>query len=335
MAKAIDLSNKKVIVSRTDSIGDVMLTLPICAWLKSTFPGIEVIFLGKGYTKAVVEGYSKVDRFIDWNDYLQSPKSEKIQQFRALEADAIIHVFPDKEIAALAKKARISVRVGTSHRAYHLVTCSHRVNFTRKNSDYHEVQLNHELLRPFGLKELPELDSLVQTTEYFEVPNVALPVEFENLDEVVILHPKSQGSAREWPMEKYIELANALIEKGKTVVFTGTDKEGAMFRGELPKHSSLIDTTGKLSLEQLMVFIAKAKNLVACSTGPLHIAGYLGVGAIGLFSPRRPIHPGRWKALGKNVSILVHDESCPTCRQKKDCNCIEDIPVSAVLEKIA
>lgn len=334
MAKSIDLSGKRIIISRTDSIGDVMLTLPICTWLKEHFPTVEVIFLGKGYTKSVVEAYEQVDHFVDWNDFLNVPKSEKIQAFRALNADAIVHVFPDKEIASLAKKAKVPVRVGTSHRAYHLVTCSHRLNFTRKKSDLHEAQLNHELLRPFGLTELPSLNAVVNTTIHFRPIEADLPKEYSQLKDVVILHPKSQGSAKEWSMEKYFELANQLADKGKTVVFTGTEGEGKLFRNEIPEHQSILDSTGKFTLEQLITFIGKANSLVACSTGPLHIAGYLGVNTIGLFSPRRPIHPGRWKALGKNVSILQFDEACPTCSEKKDCKCIEDISVEAVLAKI-
>lgn len=331
MAKPINLDGKRIIISRTDSIGDVMLTFPICAWIKKNFKETEIIFLGKGYTRSVVEAYEHIDRFVDWNDYLNTPKTDKIQWFRALEADAIIHVFPDKEIAALAKKARIPVRVGTSHRAYHLVTCTHWVNFTRKNSELHEAQLNHELLRPFGLNEIPSLDEIVGETEAFKVPKVELPKEFADLNNFVILHPKSQGSAMEWPIDKYMSLANRLNEDKYKVVFTGTEKEGALFRKEIP--SFAIDSTGKLSLDELMVLISKAKALVACSTGPLHIAGYEGVKAVGLFSPRKPIHPGRWKALGKNVNILVK-EDCPVCKQKGDCDCITQITVEDVLEKI-
>lgn len=311
-----------------------MLTFPLCAWLKATFPEIELIFLGKGYTKSIVQAYSKVDKFVDWNDFINVPKAEKIENFRALKADAIIHIFPDKEIAALAKKARIPVRVGTSHRAYNLVTCSHRVNFTRKNSNLHEAQLNFELLRPFGLLEIPSLESLQESTKYFQVPDVELPTEFKGLKNLTIVHPKSQGSAVEWPIENYIELAELLIARGKTVVFTGTEAEGGKFRAQLPKESKILDSTGKLSLEQLIVLIASAENLVACSTGPLHIAGFLGINAIGLFSPRRPIHPGRWKALGKHVSILTYDDECPNCKQKKPCDCIAKISVASVLEKI-
>lgn len=335
MAKTIDLSGKRVLISRTDSIGDVLLTLPVCAWLKREFTDVEVLFLGKGYTRAVVEAYTQVDRFLNWEDFLNAPKTEKIQAFRALELDAVVHVFPDKEIAALAKKARVPVRVGTSHRAYHLVTCTHRVNFTRKNSKLHEAQLNHELLRPFGLVELPKMDSLIEATAFFQIPFVALPSQFQLKNPYVILHPKSQGSALEWPIDKYIELASALVEKGKTVVFTGTEAEGKLFRAHIPSHPAILDSTGQMSLEQLFVLIRQAEALVACSTGPLHIAAYAGIQAIGLFSPRRPIHPGRWRPLGPKAEALVFDEKCPKCAQRKTCDCITQISVESVLEKIA
>jgi len=328
----MNLDGKKVIISRTDSIGDVMLTLPICVWLKEKFPTVEIIFLGKGYTRPIVNAYSKVDKYIDWNYYLNAPKADRVHSFRKLEADAIIHVFPDKEIASLAKKIRIPVRVGTSHRAYHLLTCSHRVNFTRKNSTLHESQLNYELLRPFGLTQLPELSSIIESTKFFGIPSAALPDDFASLKEVTILHPKSQGSAKEWPIEKYLELAKKIADRGEKVAFTGTEKEGEQFRSLIPLHKNIIDTTGKFTLEELMVFISTAKNLVACSTGPLHLAGYYGVNTIGLYSPKRPIHPGRWKALGKKVNILAFDEACESCSKGNDCNCILEISVEKVLE---
>jgi heptosyltransferase-3 len=46
---------KRILISRTDSIGDVMLTLPMCVWLKDHFIDAELIYLGKGYTRPVVD----------------------------------------------------------------------------------------------------------------------------------------------------------------------------------------------------------------------------------------------------------------------------------------
>ena len=334
--KITDLTNKRVIISRTDSIGDVLLTLPICAWIKCNYPTATILFLGKGYTKSVVECYDLVDEFIDWKEHENQPKVEQTEGFRSFDADAIIHVFPNREIASLARKVRIPIRVGTSHRSYHLLTCTHRVNFTRKRSDLHESQLNHELLRPFGLTQLPSLEEITSATRHFHPPTEALPHFVEKAlqkeGKCIVLHPKSQGSAREWPMEKYAELAKELIDKDYTVFFTGTEGEGELFRDQLPTHDKIIDTSGKLTLNQLIRFISKVDALLACSTGPLHIAGYTGIHAIGLFVPVRPIHPGRWKALGPKVSILVSVADESKTAKNKDYNYIADISVDEVLE---
>ena len=48
----------KIIISRTDSIGDVMLTLPLCVWLKEKYPNTELVFLGRTYTESIVSSFS-------------------------------------------------------------------------------------------------------------------------------------------------------------------------------------------------------------------------------------------------------------------------------------
>ncbi|MFT5858198.1 MAG: heptosyltransferase-3 [Flavobacteriaceae bacterium] len=337
--KTVDLSNKRVIISRTDSIGDVMLTLPLCAWIKAKFPSATLIFLGKGYTRAVVEAYELVDQFEDWADYADLSKPVQLDWMSSLNADVIVHVFPNKELASLCKKTKISVRVGTSHRSYHLLTCTHRPNFTRKRSELHEAQLNHELLRPFGLTIIPSLEEIIASTTSFVASETELPAQIEkaiiNGSKCIVLHPKSQGSAKEWPMEKYLELTEELLAKGHTVFYTGTESEGAQFRERLPTHERLMDTTGKLTLLELIYFISRVDYLLACSTGPLHIAGYLGVNTLGFYAPKRPIHPGRWKALGPNVTILVNDAACEKCAKKGECDCIQQISVATVLNEIA
>jgi heptosyltransferase-3 len=329
---------KRILISRTDSIGDVMLTLPMLVWIKNKFPESELLFLGRSYTEPIINCFDCVDQFVNWTELENSPTAQRIEMLRDLNADVIIHVFPVKEIAALAKKVKIPVRIGTSHRAFHLLACNHRVNFTRKRSEMHEAQLNFELLRPLGLTEVPQLNELISSLAAFKVPKVELPEfigkELSRADKTIILHPKSQGSAVEWPMEKYIELSGNLVNLGYTVFFTGTGAEGDLYRELLPDHERIIDTTGKMDLQQLICFISRVNALVACSTGPLHIAGFTGIRAIGLFSPRKPIHPGRWGALGVHATSLVYDQECPICKKGKSCTCISDISVQQVLDAL-
>ena len=95
----------KIIISRTDSIGDVILTLPLCVWLKKQFPQTELVFLGRTYTKDIIACFDVVDTFLNFDDFPSIPTSERIAR---LKADCIIHVFPNREIAALSKKSKNS-----------------------------------------------------------------------------------------------------------------------------------------------------------------------------------------------------------------------------------
>ncbi len=334
----IELNNKTVLISRTDSIGDVVLTLPMCVWIKKTYPTAKIIFLGNTYTRPVIECLPQIDEIIEWAEMEKMPVNNKVELLRSKKIDVCIHVFPKSEIASLVKKAKIETRVGTSHRAFHLLSCNVKLGFSRKKSDFHESQLNFELLKPFGIQELPSLDEISSWMKSFKSKNVTLTESIQNelakTTKKIILHTKSQGSAMEWPIEKYAIVANDLLERGFSVIFTGTEKDGVYIRSFIPQHENCIDTTGKLTLDQLINLISKCDTLVACSTGPLHLAGVLGLQTIGLYSPKRPIHPGRWKAIGENVQIIINDENREGSRIKPSMNSIEQIESARVINLI-
>jgi heptosyltransferase III len=297
---------KKIIISRTDSIGDVCLTLPLAGILKEKFPSATLVFLGNTYTKPILECCESIDEIWEWSEILKLPQTEQISWLKKQNADVFIHVFPRKEIAQLASKAGIEHRIGTSHRLFHWLTCNHRPSFTRKNSDLHEAQLNTRLLAPLGISRNFSLAELYHYAS-FRV-KAALPAQFETLlkpgKKNIILHPKSQGSALEWSLDHFMELAKTLDPSVYTIFFTGTAKEGDLFRSHLPQTDTIVDVSGKMTLPELIAFISRCDVLVAASTGPLHIAGLTGIKAVGLFSSRKPIHPGRWQPLGNKVVIL-------------------------------
>ena len=53
----------------------------------------------------------------------------------------------------MAKQLKIPLRIGTTNRLYHWVTCNELVKLSRKKSDLHEAQLNLKLLSPFDIRE--------------------------------------------------------------------------------------------------------------------------------------------------------------------------------------
>lgn len=320
MTKAPD----HIILSRADSIGDVMLTLPMAGVLKRAFPGVRITFLGRSYTRPVLERCVHVDQIITLEE-LQATDAPAL--LRSLHADAIVHVFPNKDVARWARTAGIPMRIGTSHRWWHWLSCTHRVAFTRKRSDLHEAQLNMKLLAPLLSEPLPSLAELASLAG-FSAPPLAEPLRSWILPglRTVILHPGSKGSAVEWGLPNYADLIRLLNDGPYTVIVTGTSAEAEHYRTTLPLSGQrIIDAGGALDLTQLISLVGASDALVAASTGPLHIAAACGIRAIGLFAPRRPIHPGRWAPIGTDAHALVFDPNCAACAAGEPCTCIQRI----------
>jgi ADP-heptose:LPS heptosyltransferase len=323
----------RIILSRTDSIGDVVLTLPVACILKRTFPGCTVIFLGREYTRPVIEACEYVDEFVNWAPSPALPQTGEggsVGLLSGLKADVMIHVFPVKEICRAAKQARIPVRIATAGRSFTWFTCNRLVHIPRKNSGLHEAQLNLSMLKPLGIDREFSLGEIAGMYGLkggqAEVPD----------RKSVILHPKSKGSAREWGLDNYSRLIDLLPPEKYEILVTGTAGEGALMRPFLEKHRERItDLTGRLTLAELMELIARCDGLVAASTGPLHLAAALGIRAVGLYAPMRPIFPQRWAPVGEKATFLVLDKKCSDCRKNMDCACIRAITPEAVAEKLA
>ncbi len=328
---------RKIIISRTDSIGDVVLTLPMAGVLKKLYPNANITFLGRGYSQPIVNACEHIEHFLDWDILKDRDEKQKVIAFKSINADAIIHVFPSIAISSLSKKAGIPLRIGTNRRFYHLFNCNKLVSLGRRNSPYHEAQLNLKLLVPLGaekhysLEDIPGYYGLTKIkTLKKSVCELVSPKHFN-----LILHPKSKGSAREWGIKNFAELVKILPVDRFKIFITGTKEEGDQAReGLINKYPHVTDLTGKLSLDELIGFISIADGLVAASTGPLHIAAALGKQALGIYPPIRPMHPGRWAPLGSNASFLVSDKECDLCRKNMKCECIRSIDPKDVKKQL-
>ena len=88
--------SKTFLVSRTDAIGDVVLTLPVAGQLKQLWPGCRVVLIGRTYTAPVAAACPWVDDFLNLDDLLKLPEVAQVAMVQAYEAAAIVHVVPNK-----------------------------------------------------------------------------------------------------------------------------------------------------------------------------------------------------------------------------------------------
>ncbi|MBN1482523.1 lipopolysaccharide heptosyltransferase family protein [candidate division KSB1 bacterium] len=297
----------RILLSRTDSIGDVVLTLPMAGLLRQLRPKAEILFLGQAYTQPVIHACEHVAEFWNWDDVKTSSPREQAEWLKSTRAEMIIHVFPRRDIARAAQRARIPLRCGTTNRLYHWWTCNKHVRLSRKNSPEHEAQLNLKLLGPLGAKSLytcKEIARLYGLTRPQPLqPEFAGTLSANRFN--LIIHPTSKGSAQEWGLNNFVELIKLLPRERFCIFITGTESDGQEIRHHLQRDVPFVhDLTGKMNLAELISFIASADGLLANSTGPLHLAAALGKYAIGLYPSRSPMHPGRWAPLGKKADVI-------------------------------
>ncbi|MES2836205.1 MAG: glycosyltransferase family 9 protein [Bacteroidota bacterium] len=308
----IDLNHKTILISRTDSIGDVVLTLPMCGVLKKNYPNCKIIFLGRNYTLPILNRCQHIDEAISFDTLEKHTHSELVSFFKQKNISTFIHVFPNKILAKVAKEAKIPIRIGTLRRIFHLLTCNKTVNLKRKSSDKHEAQLNIELLKPLDIKADFSLNEIVDFYGFDLNRKTTADFSFLDADKIkIILHPKSKGSAKEWGFDNFSELIKMLDKNKYQLFFSGTKQEGELFKKELiEKHPEVIDLTGKFTLDEFIDFISCCDGIVGASTGPLHIAAALNKKTIGLYTNIRPMFPTRWAPLGINaVSLTETSES--------------------------
>lgn len=157
----------------------------------------------------------------------------------------------------------------------------------------------------------------------------------------VVLHLFAGGyrsELREWPDERWRELAAALEARGYGLVLTGAEHErerAAAFAAscELPA-GRIVDLAGRLSLPAVLDVVAGSECVVTVNTGLMHIAAAAGVPTVAL---NGPTSERRWGPVGEAcVSVNSRYEGCGFLNlggeyEGRREDCMEGISVDDVL----
>jgi ADP-heptose:LPS heptosyltransferase len=326
-----------IIISRTDSIGDMVLALPVAKILKDKYPHVTITILGKEYTRAIAVACEYVDAFIDMEDFFTKNILVKDEM-----PQAIIFLNTNTKVVERAYKLKIPVRIGPGRNFSHLKNCNYRVWFSRRKSGLHEAQLNLKLLRPFGIEETYSLKTIGESYGLTQIQPLSnkYAALIKNDRYNLIIHPKSQGNAREWSIEHFTKLIRLLDDKTYNIFVSGTEKERIFIQPLLNATANKVtDIIGSIPLDQFISFVNECDGIVANSTGPLHIAAALQKDALGLYPPLKTKDAGRWGPVGSKAQAFTLNKFCEICKLNNDfCECINSIQpetIKAALDKLA
>lgn len=299
---------KNILVTRTDRLGDVILTLPLLSCLRKVFPDAKIFFLVNVYLKKLLDSYEGIDEII-YSDEKEN-KGTLQEIIRSKNIDMAINVKPDFNLATIFYRLGIKYRIGTAYRWFSFLY-NFKVSVHRKRSDLHESELNLMMIKSFFDEECGNESGKfkIDESKRNELNKKLSGYNFELKEKYIIIHPGSGGSAKDLPVENIIEFIKifSIEYENFKIVLTGLQGENEMaekiITGSVKKDMTL-NLCGKLDLGEMLILINESSLFISNSTGPIHIAGALNKKIIGFYPNEKPMHAGRWKPLGNNVEIL-------------------------------
>lgn len=322
---------KKILVSRTDGIGDLLLTTPLIKALKESRGNPYVSVLASRYASAALQNNPSVDEVIV---YEKGNEKSIIKKLKLGNFDCAVAAYARPEIAWLLFAAGIKERYGTANRWYSPVLFNRRVNVSRKKSEKHEADYN--LMLAYDI-----CGEVAADREYMYLSEVELRQGREYRikkglpEKFVIVHPGSKGSAWNISEKKYAELIDELCKLNTWgLLITGGPAE----RDKLSRIKSMVKNTGgcagfmeeELDFRTFAGVIAASSCVISSSTGPMHMAAALGVNTLSFFPPDAvaAMASRRWKPLGNKSDIIK-----PSVQRKSAEESMDTIGVNEVINR--
>ena len=305
--------------------------------LKQNFPSARVGILIQRYTAEIVECNQDIDKIIFYDDGQQPiPFFHLVATLRNQRYDAVFHTHPRFRLALMTWMARIPVRVGTGYRWYSFLF-NQKVYEHRKNARLHELEYNLNLLKSIGCevdsaKTRPSID--VQLPALDRVKILAADSGIQAQDQLVIIHPGSGGSARDWSVRNFGLLGAKLarLPRVKVCIVGLNSERRAVDEVHQIAGKETIPFIDRINLKEYAALAKMSSLFIANSTGPLHIAAAVGTPVIGLYPQLLSLSAARWGPYTDKKTIFTPVNKPPDCSAcaPGSCDCMNSISVEDV-----
>jgi ADP-heptose:LPS heptosyltransferase len=362
----------RVLINRTDAIGDTILTIPMAKAIKTQHPDAYIAFLITKPSLALFEKESSVNEVI-----VLDRKRSKLSQyllvrkiFKKKKYDVYIYVGGTHLPSFAAIFAGIRVRCGLKSRWPSFLTLNSGVRQRRSSVETHEFHYNLSLLKPLGidlgLEERAQFYPEIKLTDYeIGVAQAALKKDLmltRNSSQVanyiddgnyIIIHPGMTGHTLNLPISDYVRVMFKIAGSFKhrylfLISYTSSDKKQIdAFKSEVEQ--LLVDDDqefdskyrpdiyyfdgGLRGLRDYMGVVSGTKLFIGPSTGPLHIANSLRKKILGIYSPILVQSSSRWGPIPREEERVKIAVPNVVCGEQKNCMG-SDCPYYECMERV-
>lgn len=308
---------KRILVVRTDRVGDVTFITPSLRELRRTFPDAFIATLTQPHTSKILLNNPNVDLILT-DDLKKETFWKVVKELRKNRFTHALLMLPTERAAYQLFFAGIPYRVGVGHKLYEIITFMRSVSRQNYNPLRHEADYCMDLARKIGVQSDDlTLEIFLTDTERQEARQWMIDKNIPTGDLKIFLHTGSLGSAPNWSEQKYVlllkKLAELLSGRRYKIILTALEMSDNLLSSVKELHNANITNIAKdiSDLRMMIKIISQADLFISASTGPLHLADALGIKCIGLHC-RRKVSSAKHQGILNNVSINleVSEENC-------------------------
>lgn len=293
----------KILVVRTDKLGDFITALPTLYALKRHDPENRVIACVAPLNRELAEACGFVDEVIVDEG---APLLSFAARLRSAKIDASVTLFSNTRVALAQFLARIPRRIAPATKLAQLFYTD-RVVQRRSRVEMAEYEYNLALAKtlfpqmvtthPDPLLAFPREESGSVYRAFCRDYGITKPV--------VAFHPGFGGSSdANWTLEEYLELIRGVqARRDLQVVMTFGPDEDLLRREAVEKGAGLdiIYYSSRSGLVDFAKLLASFRLFVSTSTGTYHLAAAVGTPTMTFFADSLFASVRRWKAVSSEA----------------------------------
>lgn len=304
---------KRILVIRTDRIGDVVLTTPALKALRLAFPQAHLAVLITPATQDLIKGNPYVDEIIldDRKGVYKGVLGflQLARRIRSGNFDLAVIYHTKRRYNLACFLAGVTVRLGYKNNKGGCFL-NLPVDDMRPKGIKHEAMYCLDLLNAIGVY---SKDMSLFVAHQYDADQWANQWVMENIPEnfsLIAIHPGSSDLTRCWSTDNFASLINQIANRYFVkIVFIGAINNRPLVDAiKVHLKNGCLDLTGQTSIAQTVALFRRTKLLISTDSGPVHVAAAVGCNNICIFLRDIPgLNYERWYPLGDH-SITVRSK---------------------------
>ncbi|MCY4523790.1 MAG: glycosyltransferase family 9 protein [Halobacteriovoraceae bacterium] len=316
----------RILIARTDAIGDTVLTLPMASLLKKKFPNCQVVFLIAPKSMDLFKFHPYVDEAwpLDRNLSLLKQIVYLKKKFTGFNPTHFFYVGGSQLPSLMALYKQTPFRGGILSRWPTFLLLNKGVRQQRSGKNLHESNYNLQLLNPLNIaldegQQSRHAPAIVLRKEEIDKSWSGLLSQLREKNhpcdkELIFIHPGMTGHTLNWPSINYAKLIKQLEDDNPDrFLFVLSHTPGdRRYVDEVKRYLKDICFTANIfyfdgsvrGLRDYMGVLSRAQIYVGPSTGTTHLANVLKIKTVAIYPGRQIQSPERWRPFNKDSDIL-------------------------------